>query len=95
MRAVSELVIQLIVALLECTAELLCNFASKILLPLLTAGRVTVMPYSNFDASRWLNPWRRLSNGRIGVEGDFAILIALIFWVAVFIGATLCCRATA
>ena len=87
MRAVSELVIQLIVAVLECAAEMLCYFTSRVLLPVLTAGRVTAIPYGGFGASGW--SWRRLSNGRIGVEGDFAVLIALIFWVAVLVGATL------
>lgn len=85
----SDLVVQLIVALLQCAAELLWYFTSKILLPLLTRGRVTVMPYAGFDASRWLVPCRRLANGQIGVEGDFAVLIALIFWVVVVAGVSL------
>ena len=85
----SELVAQLIVALFQCAAELLCFFTSKILLPVLTGGRVTVMPYDGVGTSRWLIPCRRLSNGRIGVEGDFAVLIALVFWVAVIVGVML------
>ena len=89
MLAVSDLVVQLIVALFQCVAELLCYFSSRILLPVLTGGRVTVMPYAGFGTSRWFVPCRRLSNGRIGVEGDFAVLIALIFWVAVFVVVTL------
>jgi hypothetical protein len=89
MLAVSDLVIQLIVALFQCAAELLCHFSSKVLLPVLTGGRVTVMPYAGFGTSRWFIPCRRLSNGRIGVEGDFAVLIALIFWVVVIVSITL------
>ena len=85
----SELAAQLIVALFQCAAELLCHFTSKCLLPVLTGGRVTVMPYAGFGTSRWFVPCRRLSNGQIGVEGDFAVLIALIFWVVVIVSASL------
>jgi hypothetical protein len=89
MLAVSELAAQLIVALLQCAAELLCHFTSKFLLPVLTGGRVTVMPHAGFGTSRWFVPCRRLSNGRIGIEGDFAVLIALVFWVVVIVSASL------
>jgi len=70
-------------ALLQFTAELLCDFTSRILLPVFTRRRVTVVPYGAFGTSHWFIPCRRLSNGQIGLEADFAVLIALIFWVVV------------
>lgn len=85
----SELVVQLLMALFQCAAELLCHFTSKILLPVATGGRVTVMPYAGAGTSHWFIPCRRLSDGRIGVEGDVAVLIALIFWVVVIVGTML------
>ncbi|WP_163413603.1 hypothetical protein, partial [Escherichia coli] len=77
---------------LQFAGELLCYFSSKFLLPMVTRGRVTVMPYAGFGSSRWFMPYRRLPNGRIGLEGDFAVLIALIFWAAVLVGTVLLLR---
>lgn len=87
--AVAEFLAQLMLALLQAVAELLCNFTSRLLLPVFTRGRVVVMPYGSLDTSRWFIPCRRLPNGMIGVGGDFAILIALIFWVVVMVGSAL------
>jgi hypothetical protein len=89
---VAELFAQLVLALFQFAGELLCYFTSKILLPVLTGGRVTVMPYDSFGTSRWFTPCQRLPNGRIGVEGDFAVLIALIFWATALVGTVLLLR---
>ena len=89
---VAELFAQLVLALFQFAGEMLCYFTSKVLLPVLTRGRVTVLPYGSYGTSRWFVPYRRLPSGRIAVEGDFAILIALIFWVAVIVGAVLLLR---
>lgn len=86
---VAELFAQLMLALFQFAGEMLCYFTGKVLLPVLTGGRVTVMPYGSRGASHWLVPCRRLPNGQIAVEGDFAVLIALIFWVAVLVGGAL------
>lgn len=88
---VAELFAQLMLALFQFAGEMLCYFTSKILLPVLTGGRVTVMPYESYGKSRWFVP-RRLPNGRIAVEGDFAVLIALIFWIVVLVGAVVLLR---
>jgi hypothetical protein len=89
---VAKLFAQLVLALVQFAGELLCYFAGKVLLPVLTGGRVTVMPYGSLSASRW--SYQRLpnGNGRIGVEGDFAVLIALIFWAAILVGTVLLLR---
>jgi hypothetical protein len=89
---VAELFAQLVLALFEFAGELLCYFTGKVLLPVLTGGRVTVMPYGSHGASRRFTPYQRLPNGQIGVEGDFAVLIALIFWAAILIGTVLLLR---
>jgi hypothetical protein len=97
---VAELFAQLVLALFQFAGELLCYFTGKVLLPVLTGGRVTVMPYGSLDgslhgslgASRWFTPYQRLPNGRIGLEGDFAVLIALIFWAAILVGTVLLLR---
>jgi hypothetical protein len=89
MVAVAEFLAQLMLALLQAVAELLCHFTSRFLLPVLTRGRVVVMPYGSSGTSRWLVPCRRLPNGTIGVDGEFAILIALIFWTVVIVGSVL------
>jgi hypothetical protein len=89
---VAELFAQLGLALFRFAGELLCDFTGKILLPALTGGRVTVMPHGSFSASRRLASWRRLPNGRIGVEGELAVLIALLFWAAILVGTVLLLR---
>jgi hypothetical protein len=89
---VAELFAELMWALLRCVAEGLCYFSSRFLLPLFTGGRVTVMPYGRAGVSRWLAPYQRLPNGQIGVDGDFAVLIGLIFWIVVFAGVVLLLR---
>jgi hypothetical protein len=88
---VAELFAQLALALFQFAGELLCYFSSKVLLPVLTGGRVTVMPYGSFGASRWF-AYRRLPNGRLALEGDFAVLIAVIFWTVVLVGAVVLLR---
>jgi hypothetical protein len=87
--AVTEFLAQLMLALLQAVAELLCYFTSGPLLPVFTRGRVVVMPSGSLDTSRWFSPCGRLPNGMMGVGGDFAILIALIFWVVVMVGSAL------
>jgi hypothetical protein len=89
---VAELFAQLVLALFQFAGEMLCHFTSKILLPVLTGGRVTVLPYGSYGTSRWFVPCRRLPSGRIAVEGEFAVLIALIFWAAILVGAVLLLR---
>lgn len=89
---VAELFAQLMLALFQFAGEMLCYFTSKVLLPVLTGGRVTVMPYGTYGTSRRLISYRRLPNGQIAVEGDFAVLIALIFWAAVLVGIVLLLR---
>ena len=89
MVAVAEFLAQLMLALLQAVAGLLCYFTSRFLLPVFTRGRVVVMPYGSPGASRWLIPCRRLPNGTIGVDGDVAILIALIFFTVVIVGSVL------
>ena len=89
---VAELFAQLMLALFQFAGEMLCYFTGKILLPVLTGGRVTVLPYGSYGPSRWLAPCRRLPNGQIAVEGDFAVLIALIFWAVVLVSAVLLLR---
>jgi hypothetical protein len=86
---VAEFLAQLMLALLQAVAELLCYFTSRFLLPVFTRGRVVVMPCGSLGRSRWIIPCRRLSNGTIGVDSDFAILIALIFWTVVIVGSVL------
>jgi hypothetical protein len=92
---VAEFLPQLMLALLQAVAELLCYFTSRFLLPLFTRGRVVVMPYGSLGTSRWLIPCRRLPNAMIGVDGDFAVLIALIFWAVVIVGSALALHARA
>jgi hypothetical protein len=90
---VAELFAQLVLALFQFAGETLCSFTSKILLPVLTGGRVTVLPYGSYGtSSRRFVPCRRLPSGRIAVEGEFAALIALIFWAAILVGAVLLLR---
>jgi hypothetical protein len=89
MVAMAEFLAQLMLALLQTVAELLSYFTSKFLLPLFTRGRVVVMPYGSLGTSRWFIPCRRFPNGTICVDGDFAILIALIFWTVVIVGSVL------
>jgi len=89
---VAELFAQLMLALFQFAGEMLCYFTSKILLPVLTGGRVTVMPYGRSGASRGLLAYRRLPNGRIALDGDVAVLIALVFWVVVLVGTVLLLR---
>jgi len=88
---VAELFAQLVLALFQFAGEMLCYFTSKVLLPVLTGGRVTVLPYGRYGTSRWFVA-RRLPGGRIAVEGDFAVLIALIFWAVILVGAVLLLR---
>lgn len=87
----AELFAQLVLALFQFAGEMLCYFTSKVLLPVLTGGRVTVLPYGSYGTSRRFVP-RRLPSGRIAVEGDFAILIALIFWIVILVGTVLLLR---
>jgi hypothetical protein len=89
---VAELFAQLGLALVQFAGELLCHFTSKVLLPALTGGRVTVMPYDGLGTSRWFASYQRLPNGRIGVEGELAVLIALVFWAAILVGTVLLLR---
>ncbi len=90
---VAELFAQLMLALFQFAGEMLCYFTGKILLPVLTGGRVTVLPYGRtYGTSRWFIPYCRLPNGRIAVEGDFAVLIALIFWAVVLVSAVFLLR---
>jgi hypothetical protein len=35
------------------------------------------------DAVGWFPPFKRLPHGQIGVDREFAMLIALLFWVLV------------
>jgi hypothetical protein len=75
---VADFLAQLMLALLQALAELLCYFTSRFLLPVFSVG-----------ATRWLISCRRLPNGTIGVGGDPAVLIALIFWIVVIVGGVL------
>jgi hypothetical protein len=85
---VAELFAQLALALFQFAGEKLCTFTSKVQLPVLTAGRVTVLPHGSYGSSRWFVA-RRLPSGRIAVEGDFAVVIGLFFWAVILVGTVL------
>ena len=65
----------------ESVAQLFLFLTGKWLLLLISGGHSTLMPP---DAPRsWFPPFKRLPYGQIGVDREFAMLIALRFWLLV------------
>lgn len=77
---------ELVVTLLQIVVDLFCHFTSKFLLPVLTRGRVVVMPVAGPDGGRWFVPCMRLPNGQIGLGGVAVVgaLFCLAFVVISF-----------
>ena len=71
----------LLLAILESVADLAFFLTGKWLLRLISGGRLVMMPP---DTPRsWYPPFKRLPHGQVGVDRDFAMLIALLFWLLV------------
>lgn len=69
---------QFLLILLGGVAELLFLLTGKWLLLLISGGRLLLMPP---DApSNLFRPFKRLPCGQVGVDRQFAILIAALFW---------------
>lgn len=64
-------------------------FTGKWLLPRLSGGRLILMPRDASSEPFRLAPYKRLSNGQIGVDADFFMPFAAFFYVIVIVG--LCC----
>jgi hypothetical protein len=71
----------LLAAILEAVADLIFFLTGKWLLLLISGGRLVLMPP---DTPRsWFPPFKRLPHGQVGVDREFAMLIALLFWISV------------
>jgi hypothetical protein len=78
---VNAIVSHFFLAILESVAQLFLFLTGKWLLLLISGGRLTLMPP---DTPRsWFPPFKRLPHGQIGVDREFAMLVALLFWVLV------------
>jgi len=69
--------------------QLLGLFTGKWLLPRLSGGRLILMPRDVPLEPFRLAPYKRLSNGQIGVDANFFVPLAAFSYVIVIIG--LCC----
>ena len=74
--------------LLETLIHIVCLYTAKALLPVLSLGYLRVLPKTQVPHKSWWgeHPFQRLPQGGVGVSDEFAVLIGMVFWVAVAIG---------
>ena len=66
--------------MLEVIFSLIGYYTARAIIPLASFGHLTVVP-----PTAPINPgkWRRLPDGRIGIETDVAAVIGVAFWLVI------------
>lgn len=78
----------MIVAVIETCFELFGYYTARVVLPVISAGRIHVAPAhrTKLFATFGEPLFRRLPNGTIRVKHNIASLIGLLFWAAAIVG---------